>query len=552
VLLEDLRKATQGTRSDMELMASASDFMALGFAKTSDEAVRLTTVAGALNMNMNQLVLALAGQTTMRFDQLGVSVDGFKEKVKALEDAGLSANDAFKEAFLQQAEEQVLKVGNAADSSLGGLMRLEAAVKNLGDQLKMGIAKDVADLMDAYDRLNDAVAEYNEESENSIAAAPPLIKSVSDTNKQIEYLEENYKNAGQTVDMTAEKTIALEIELAKEKLLLDQTADAASGAGEAVENFAVSSESAAFAVDNFLEKAGLFKADFEEIFDLSKNLGKMVSFATTYDGLMDRIAAKEAEREKLIAQGWSATGSKVRGVTEEIEALNAELANIPKTMTFDLFTQAIQANGKVTRAEFQALMDMGVELGLYSQDAADKSMAAWDDVMKSVNDWEIDPKTGDVTLKLNTEEVDDYQPETKKGLVEWLIDQTRVDAWQPPDKVGRVTYSVTNAPGTVWEETRAIGGPVYPDNTYLWQEPNREGELFVPEQYGRVMNNHQVAQAIREAMFASNAGGGRTGGAVTTDNSRHITYNINAQYKQEPVLTLSQHLKILSTLGGRA
>ena len=552
VLLEDLRKATQGTRSDMELMASASDFMALGFAKTSDEAVRLTTVAGALNMNMNQLVLALAGQTTMRFDQLGVSVDGFKEKVKALEDAGLSANDAFKEAFLQQAEEQVLKVGNAVDSSLGGFMRLEAAVKNLGDQLKMGIAKDVADLMDAYDRLNDAVAEYNEESENSIAAAPPLIKSVSDTNKQIEYLEENYKNAGQTVDMTAEKTIALEIELAKEKLLLDQTADAASGAGEAVENFAVSSESAAFAVDNFLEKAGLFKADFEEIFDLSKNLGKMVSFATTYDGLMDRIAAKEAERAKLIAQGWSATGSKVRGVTEEIEALNAELANIPKTMTFDLFTQAIQANGKVTRAEFQALMDMGVELGLFSQDAADKSMAAWDDVMKSVNDWEIDPKTGDVTLKLNTEEVDDYQPETKKGLVEWLIDQTRVDAWQPPDKVGRVTYSVTNAPGTVWEETRAIGGPVYPDNTYLWQEPNREGELFVPEQYGRVMNNHQVAQAIREAMFASNAGGGRTGGAVTTDNSRHITYNINAQYKQEPVLTLSQHLKILSTLGGRA
>jgi len=552
VLLDDLRKATQGTRSDMELMASASDFMALGFAKTSDEAVRLSTVAGALNMNMNQLVLTLANQTTMRFDQLGVAVEGFDARLQALKATGMDTNAAFKEAFLQQAEAQIGKVGMASDSAVGGFMRLEAAVKNLGDQLKMGIAKDVADLMDAYDRLNDAVAEYNEESENSIAAAPPLIKSVSDTNKQIEYLEENYKNAGQTVDMTAESTIALEIELAKERLLLDQTADAANGAGEAVENFAVSSESAAFAVDNFLEKAGIFKADFEEIFDLSKNLNKMVSFATTYDGLMDRIAAKEAERAKLIAQGWSATGSKVRGVTEEIKALEAELANIPKTMTFDLFTQAIQANGKVTRAEFQALMDMGVELGLFSQDAADKSMAAWDDVMKNVNDWEIDPKTGDVTLKLDTEEVDDYQPETKKGLVEWLIDQTRVDAWQPPDKVGRVTYSVTNAPGTVWEETRAIGGPVYPDNTYLWQEPNREGELFVPEQYGRVMNNHQVAQAIRDAMFASNAGGGRTGGAVTTDRSVHNTYNINAQYKQEPVLTLSQHLKILSTLGGRA
>jgi len=66
------------------------------------------------------------------------------------------------------------------------------------------------------------------------------------------------------------------------------------------------------------------------------------------------------------------------------------------------------------------------------------------------------------------------------------------------------------------------------------------------------MNNHQVAQAIREAMFASNAGGGRTGGAVTTDNSRQITYNINAMYKQEPAITLSQHLQILNYLGGRA
>jgi hypothetical protein len=100
---------------------------------------------------------------------------------------------------------------------------------------------------------------------------------------------------------------------------------------------------------------------------------------------------------------------------------------------------------------------------------------------------------------------------------------------------------------------KAIGGPVYPDNTYLWQEPGREGELFVPEQYGRVMNNHQVAQAIREAMFASNAGGGSSGGSsVTTDRSVHNTYHINAMYKQEPAITLSQHLQILNYLGGRA
>jgi hypothetical protein len=110
-LMGDLRAATRGTVSDAQLMASATDFMALGLAKTHAEAVRLAKVAGGLGMNMNQLVLTLTNQTTMRFDALGVSVDGFQAKVDALKAAGMSANDAFKAAFLQQAEEQLARVG---------------------------------------------------------------------------------------------------------------------------------------------------------------------------------------------------------------------------------------------------------------------------------------------------------------------------------------------------------------------------------------------------------------------------------------------------------
>ena len=144
VLLTELRDATKGTRSDMELMASATDFVALGFAKTKDEAVRLATVAGALNMNMNQLVLTLANQTTMRFDQLGVAVEGFDERLQALKATGMDTNAAFKEAFLQQAEAQIGKVGNAADSTAGDFMRLEAALKNLGNAVKTELSEGLA------------------------------------------------------------------------------------------------------------------------------------------------------------------------------------------------------------------------------------------------------------------------------------------------------------------------------------------------------------------------------------------------------------------------
>ena len=145
-LLVDLREATRGTVSDAELVAGAANFMALGLADTHDEVVRLTRVAGALGMNMNQLVLTLTNQTTMRFDQLGVAVEGFDEKVKALEATGLSAQEAFTEAFLQQAEEQIQRVGNISETSAGKIMQMESAFKNLGDAIKLSMA----DTMDVF------------------------------------------------------------------------------------------------------------------------------------------------------------------------------------------------------------------------------------------------------------------------------------------------------------------------------------------------------------------------------------------------------------------
>ena len=159
LLLGDLKSATRGMMSDAQLMGSAGDLMALGLAKSHDEAVRLTNVAGALGMNMNQLVLTLTNQTTMRFDALGVSVDGFKEKVKGLEDAGMSANDAFKEAFLQQAEDQIARVGSIAESSAGKLMMMESAFANLGDAIKLQLATTFAGLAPVMTEIGDSITE---------------------------------------------------------------------------------------------------------------------------------------------------------------------------------------------------------------------------------------------------------------------------------------------------------------------------------------------------------------------------------------------------------
>lgn len=139
-MLSELRKVTRGVVADSELVASAADFMSLGLAKTADQVVRLTRVSGALGMDMNQLVLTLANQTTMRFDQLGVAVDGFDDRLKKLKDTGMDANAAFTEAFLQQAEAQVKKVGEVADTNAGKVKKMEVAWKNLGDTWKLRVA----------------------------------------------------------------------------------------------------------------------------------------------------------------------------------------------------------------------------------------------------------------------------------------------------------------------------------------------------------------------------------------------------------------------------
>jgi len=147
-LMKDLKKAADGTLSDMELMASATDFMSLGLANSHDEVVRLSTVASQLGMNMNQLVLTLTNQTTMRFDSLGMSVAGFDEKVKALEKSGLSASEAFTEAFLQQAEEQIARVGSATEETIGSFMRFEASIKIIGNAIKRDAAPAIGDIVE--------------------------------------------------------------------------------------------------------------------------------------------------------------------------------------------------------------------------------------------------------------------------------------------------------------------------------------------------------------------------------------------------------------------
>ena len=148
-LLMSLRRATDGIMSDQELMQSAADMIGLGLANTEDQAIRLANVSSQLGMNMNQLTLTLTNQTQARFDTLNVRVAGFDEKLQKLKKTGMDADEAFTEAFLQQAEEQLLRVGSVTEMNIGSYMRFEAAIKNAMDRLKTSTDGPMADFLDS-------------------------------------------------------------------------------------------------------------------------------------------------------------------------------------------------------------------------------------------------------------------------------------------------------------------------------------------------------------------------------------------------------------------
>lgn len=139
-LLTNLKQATNGMVSDAELIAGATDIINLGLGKTEEETVRLATAVSTLGLDMQQVILTFANNSTMRLDALGLSVEGVTQKAAELEAQGFKG-DAFDEAVLISLEEKMTLLGDASQTTAGQLQILESDWKNLTDELKQGAAE---------------------------------------------------------------------------------------------------------------------------------------------------------------------------------------------------------------------------------------------------------------------------------------------------------------------------------------------------------------------------------------------------------------------------
>lgn len=511
-LLSDMQKATKGVKSDSELMGLAVDMIGLGFAGTSEEAVRLASVAGALDMNMNQLALTLANQTTMRFDQLGVGIDGFDEKLQKLKDTGMEVDDAFQEAFLQQAELQIEKVGHVADMASGKWEKMNAAQSNFMDNMKrfasdnmgwwadfwggafttagteMANAVNVQDLS-ANNMIPQAVLDNMRELaliQEGMTGVPvdPMIflnEAINNNQDVWNHAVDNYKNGYKTIEEAGGNAYSYMITQEKQA-----TVDTAALIAQQQQLLKVQNE-------------------LINVTGLTSNFGSIVQFAQEYTQIQTEINAKQAEYDKM--PGWKQASKEGQQLLKDIENLNKGYTDLANQMTLDMF-QATIAIGGVTDAEMGAYLDMAVEMGFISQEGADAAVDAYNDAIEQINKLGIDEKTGNVV-------VDAAAAFATFDLIE---------AYAFSDKIVRVMMKTPSSAGP-WNQ-EAIGGPVYPDKLYNWNEPGREGELLVPSQYGRVLSSTEVATAIREALKPGD--GGSAGQQPQVVNNNHTEVIVNA------------------------
>lgn len=170
-----------GAVADAQALADVTRLQAVGFADSAKELAEFAKAARGISIAtgqsqeyiIGQLQLAIANQSTLRLDQLGLGVAEVQQRINELRAAnrGLTAEMAYQQAILEAATD---KFGSLADSAAGQrteVEKLEIAWQNL--QLELGetfegnvnvIAEGLAWVLDSIrkdiEETNNLIREY--------------------------------------------------------------------------------------------------------------------------------------------------------------------------------------------------------------------------------------------------------------------------------------------------------------------------------------------------------------------------------------------------------
>lgn len=386
-LMSKLRPAIGGMASDAEVAAQAGQLIELGLAKTEDEVVRLATVVTKLGLDMSQVILTFANDSTMRLDALGLSVEDVTERTKKFTDAGIAAGKAFDMAVLEALEARLEKVGDATDTTAGIFERAKTKIANFTDELKKSLAEGFApwvalvtgqytDAIRAIEKENLAAAEatgdYTKALNATWDAQTEIIESAARSSSSIaeftqklqdakiplpdEELVAMWFNAGQAIEYAAQRTDAF-------NAMLDETVGRREAVRESVAENQAAEEAAARQAEMNAEQQARYDEEqmgrLEVQIDLWSVVAERIKLtqagaAAFEDAMQSAVGMEQQKRLIDLALHWG-------NITEEEAAARHELLRMEEVQNRIYNTMLALTSG------VQVYYDLAAAAGTYRQ-----------------------------------------------------------------------------------------------------------------------------------------------------------------------------------------
>lgn len=181
-MLQAMRESTGGVIDDLSLMAGASRLMQMGLADSVDEVAGLTEMATklgmALGMDANKAIedfsLLLSNVSYLRLDQFGIAAGAVRARVQELaaEFPNMSREARFAQAVLEEGQDALERLGDAADASSTSFNRWGTRLKNVMQDASQNVNAGVEGILGFLEALDTHTSDvYERTYENPTAEA---------------------------------------------------------------------------------------------------------------------------------------------------------------------------------------------------------------------------------------------------------------------------------------------------------------------------------------------------------------------------------------------
>lgn len=498
-LLDDLREASRGTITDLDLMSSTATLLAgaqgelaTKLANATPELLKIAKAANKLNPALgdttyqyNSLALGIKRASPMILDNLGLTIKIEEANKAYAESVGKTVEELTAEELKIALLNEVLRTGNVLIDQAGGntdsmtdsFARLEVATT----ELKTAVGEKLAPVM----------ANIAETIAGAITHEKDLNKAIRDTTGSYEEyvagLEEYVTSSGYGIQTTAEAQFANEM-----------YTESVYNSLKSVEDLNTTHED--FRLTGLSPTISMTEDAIETTDDLTAADDRL---KTKLSDLKEIIAGPVGKAYDEFAEKSQTLIDKGLAGKEALEELTAKHEESTARIIFAYYEQELARDG-LTDTEIDALIEIGKELGIYDEKTAEVMQSVRDSVATFNESGEMDQILGDVR-SLNTE-------------LSNIPTKITIDI---QERISQIGSSVGD---TKWQgvEVKQHGGPVLGNMPYIIGE--RGPELFVPSQSGSIVPNHQI----------------------TNINN----WNLNATYPNQSQSSLTQEVRLLEMLYG--